>query len=226
MKKLLTITIMALLLMGCGSQNQIKIGNIAALTGYGAEWGTDENRAIELAIEEINAQGGVDGKRLKLISEDSQTDNQAAITAFTKLTEVDDIKFIIGTTWEAGTTAIVPLAAQQDVVLITPSSYKGVQDQNSDNLFSTYPPYGYEVQNLQSYFEENNLKNFIIIHHTEFFSEIMKDIFIQEADKNEWIVKEILAQDLEERDFRTILLRIKNIQNIDAIYAPLESNHV
>ena len=52
----------------------------------------------------------------------------------------------------------------------------------------------------------------------------MKDLFIEEAGKNGWNVVEVFSNGPEDLDFRVILLRIKNLDNVDAIYAPLASN--
>lgn len=221
MTKLAITMLLVLLLFGCkSSEETTSIGVISALTQHGADWGTEEKNAIELAVAEINIAGGIDGKQIKLIVEDSGTDPTKTITAYKKLTEVNGIKFIVGPTWEASTAAIAPLAAKENVLLISPSAYKNIQNQNSSHLFSTYPPYYYEIRGLIPFFEEHNMTRFVIIYHNEYFSELMKNFFVNEAEQNNWTISKTLARDVEDRDYRTSLLQLKNL-NIDAIYAPL-----
>lgn len=225
MKQTLKITIALILmaLFGCAQTEQVvKIGGIFALTGYGASWGSAEQKAVEMAFEEANAQGGINGKRIELVSEDSKTESTQAVTALQKLIG-EGIQFVIGTTWEADSTAIAPIAAENRIVLISPSSYKGIQDQNSEFLFSTYPPYGYEIDAMKQFFEEHKIQKFAIIYNNDFFSQVMKGIFEEEAKKNRWTVAGAFGLETQEADFRTVLLKIKGLQ-VDAIYAPLATD--
>ena len=65
---------MALLLAGCAKQSDaIKVGEYASLTGKDATFGQSSHKGAVMAIEEINAAGGVLGKKLELISEDNQS---------------------------------------------------------------------------------------------------------------------------------------------------------
>ena len=57
----------------------IKIGSLNHVTGIGAPWGDPMQKAIELAVEEINASGGVLGKQIELIAEDDNTDTDMAL---------------------------------------------------------------------------------------------------------------------------------------------------
>ena len=68
-----------------------------SLTGPGETYGTVSNQAKQLAVDEINAAGGVNGRMLELIVEDSKCSAQDAITAYRKLTDVDGVKIILGT---------------------------------------------------------------------------------------------------------------------------------
>ncbi len=225
MKQTLKITtvLMLLALFGCAQTEQaVQIGGIFALTGYGASWGSAEQKAVVMAFEEANAQGGINGKKIELVSEDSKTESTQAVTALQKLIG-EDIQFVIGTTWEADSTAIAPIAAENRIIMISPSSYKGIQDKNSEFLFSTYPPYGYEIDAMKRFFAEHKMQKFVIIYNNEFFSQIMKGLFEEEAAKNGWTVTGAFALETQETDFRTVLLKIKGLQ-VDAIYAPLATD--
>ena len=96
----------------------IKIGHIAPMTGALAAYGTAVNNAIELAISEINASGGVLGKQIELITKDNQADPAETVSAFNALLG-EDVAAVIGAIRSACTSAITGLANDEGVVLIT-----------------------------------------------------------------------------------------------------------
>ena len=63
----------------------IKIGAILPLTGYSASNGKNVNDGLQLAIDEINKRGGVNGSKIELIVEDSKSDPQAAVAGFNRI---------------------------------------------------------------------------------------------------------------------------------------------
>ncbi|MDE2899739.1 MAG: ABC transporter substrate-binding protein, partial [Chloroflexota bacterium] len=85
--------------MACDGDDDDKyrLGVMVSLRGPGETYGTVANQAKQMAVDEINAAGGVNGKMLELVVEDSKCNAQDAITAYNKLTDVDDIKIILGT---------------------------------------------------------------------------------------------------------------------------------
>ncbi len=117
----------------------IKVGVLAILTGPGATWGQSEANGAQLAVDEINAQGGVNGKRLALAVEDSKDDPKTVVSAYRKLRDIDGVQFMLGTTWSTEGLPLVPLAKGDDVVIVSPSL--GVADFNegADNLFNLWP---------------------------------------------------------------------------------------
>ncbi len=198
----------------------IEIGGLFALTGYGAVIGEDERRAVELAIHERNEQGGIQGRQIRLRVEDTQTTPAEAVSGYRSLRN-RGIDIFIGPTWEANTQAIVPLAAQEEVLLVSPSSYLSVYMKNSPTTFATYPPYEYEIHALQGYFAEQGLDTFAIIYNEEFFGTIMKDLFVQTAQEEGWSITGVHASPEADNDFRTQLQRVVST-GAQAIYAPLD----
>lgn len=103
------------------SAKEIPIGAILILSGPGATWGTSSVNGAQMAIDEINSQGGVNGKQLKLIAEDTAGEPKKAIDAYHKLRNIDGTHIILGTTWTREGLPVAPLAAKDDVVMISPS---------------------------------------------------------------------------------------------------------
>src|SRR5574344_598527 len=114
----------AVALCGCGksSSNTIKIGGIFPLSGNVAVYGVECRNGVNLAIDEINAAGGVNGKKIELISEDDEGDAAKSVNAYKKLTTQDGCKLIIGSLTSGCTIAITSLAQANGVVQLAPAA--------------------------------------------------------------------------------------------------------
>lgn len=96
-----------------------RIGVMESQTGAGETYGTVAVQAKQLAVDEINAAGGVNGRPLELVVEDSKCNAQDSITAYRKLTDVDGIKIILGTSCSGAMLGAAPLAEEDGVVLFS-----------------------------------------------------------------------------------------------------------
>ena len=81
-----------------------------SVTGLGETYGTVANQAKQLAADEINAAGGINGCRLELIVEDSKCSAADAVVAYRKLTDVNGVKIILGTSCSSAMLGAAPLA--------------------------------------------------------------------------------------------------------------------
>ena len=102
-----------------GEGNPYRIGVMESLTGTGETYGTVAYRAKIMAMDEINAAGGINGRRLELVVEDSKCSAQDAISAYNKLTDVDGVKIILGTSCSGAMLGVAPLAEADGVVLFS-----------------------------------------------------------------------------------------------------------
>ena len=102
-----------------GEDNPFRIGVMESLTGAGETYGQVANNAKQMAMDEINAAGGIDGRMLELVVEDSKCSAQDAINAYNKLTDVDGMKIILGTSCSGAMLGVAPLAEADGVVLFS-----------------------------------------------------------------------------------------------------------
>ncbi len=100
----------------------IKVGALASLTGDAAAYGEAARNVMQLAADEINTNGGVNGKLIDLIIEDSRCSGQDAVNATQKLISIDKVQVIIGGFCSSESLAIVPIAARAKVALLSPGS--------------------------------------------------------------------------------------------------------
>ena len=104
------------------SDEPFVIGAMDALTGGAESYGNPIQRAKLLAMEEINAAGGINGRMLEIVFEDSKCAAADAITAYNKLTDVDGVKIILGTTCSGSMLGAAPRAEEEGVVLLSASA--------------------------------------------------------------------------------------------------------
>ena len=122
---LAVLMVVAFSVMACGAigdsddDEPYRIGVMESLTGPGETYGTVANQAKQLAVDEINAAGGVNGRMIELVVEDSKCGAQDAITAYNKLTDVDGVKIILGTSCSGAMLGAAPLAESDGVVLFS-----------------------------------------------------------------------------------------------------------
>ena len=121
MKKLLSIALVLVMLVSlcaCNKTNdsEILIGSYLPLTGPSAAGGTAELHGLEMAIEEANAAGGINGRMLKLISYDSAGTSEGATKAATRLIEQDGVKVIAGSHLSSSVLAVSSLTERAQVL--------------------------------------------------------------------------------------------------------------
>jgi branched-chain amino acid transport system substrate-binding protein len=99
----------------------IRLGTLTPLTGSGGNYGPSMLKAMQWVAGEINAAGGVLGRKIELVSEDDQTTPEAGVRAARKLIDLDKVAAIMGTWASAVTTAVAPLCWESKTFLTTVS---------------------------------------------------------------------------------------------------------
>ena len=123
--------------MAMAAEEPFVVGAMDALTGVAESYGNPLHQAKLLAVEEINAAGGINGRMLELIVEDSKCAAQDAITAYNKLTDVDGVKIILGTTCSGSMLGAAPLAEKDGVILFSASATSPDIASAGDYIFRT-----------------------------------------------------------------------------------------
>src|ERR1700748_3777759 len=102
------------------AKEPIMIGYLPALTGPSSSTGIGINRGIELAVQEINAAGGIDGRQLELITRDTQSDPTKAVNGAAELTRGQKVSCVFGPVNSGESLAVVPLLARAHTPQIHP----------------------------------------------------------------------------------------------------------
>ena len=100
----------------------IKVGVYGDLTGQTSSFGQSTKNGIELAVDEINNGGGVNGKKIELVVEDDQGRPEQAKTVVSKLISQDKVQAVLGEVASTNSLAAAPVAQEKKIPMITPSS--------------------------------------------------------------------------------------------------------
>jgi branched-chain amino acid transport system substrate-binding protein len=120
---LTTVVVLGSLLVGCGtSSDTIKVGVNLELTGPVSVYGIPERKGMELALEEINAAGGVLGKDLEFVFYDNEYDTAKAVENAIKFATQDGVVAMLGPATSAPSLAVGPIAKEYEIVNFTPSA--------------------------------------------------------------------------------------------------------
>ena len=237
MKKVLGMLMGAtLLLSACGTpgggtaQNNkstkdadtVKIGLNLELSGAAAGYGNQEKEGAELAVKEINDAGGINGKKIELVTKDNKSDTAEASTIATSLTTSDNVVGMIGPATSGATKAASPNATKAKVPIITPSatddSITVANGKVQEFIFRTCFQDSFQGVILANY-ASNNLKadKAVIIgdvssDYAKGLSKSFKDTF-----KGDIVADEKF--NAKDKDFKAILTKIKD-KDFDFIYLP------
>ncbi len=134
--RLLAATAVLLLFGSCAKQSEtIKIGEYGSLTGKEATFGQSSHKGIIMALEEINAAGGVLGKQLELLAEDNQTRPGESATVAKKLLTRDKVVALLGEVSSGRSLEAAPIAQASKIPMIAPAATNPRVTEVGDYIF-------------------------------------------------------------------------------------------
>ena len=236
MKKFISVMLVAAMavtaLTGCGSNSgssskkdadKYYIGGIGPTTGATAIYGTAVKNGAQIAVDEINAAGGINGKQIEYRFEDDQNDAEKAVNAYNTLKDWG-MQMLVGTTTTAPCIAVAGKTASDNVFQITPSaSSPDVLSSGNGNVFQvcfTDPNQG--IASAQ-YIAENKLatKIGIIYDSSDVYSSGIEEKFEAEAKKQGLnIVSKAAFTADSKTDFGTQLQKAKDA-GADLLFLPI-----
>lgn len=131
-------------------KSPIKIGFSGQLSGLNSPMGIAVKDGIVLALEEINNQGGIRGRKLELIIKDDKNEPERVLMVDAELIE-EGVCTIIGHITSAMTEAALPQVNDKQMLLLSPTTSSLKVLENDDNLISIHPPNIYEQEALAQY---------------------------------------------------------------------------
>ncbi|NOS72672.1 MAG: ABC transporter substrate-binding protein [Verrucomicrobia bacterium] len=220
---ILVVTTGLLFTSSCSKEggDTIKVGEFASLTGKEATFGQSSHEGTLLAIEEINAAGGVLGKKLQLLTEDTQSKSGESATVVNKLVSRDGAVAILGEVASTRSLEAAPICQQSKIPMISPSSTNPKVTETGDFIFRVCfidPFQGTVMANFAS----KSLKAGKVAVFTDVKSDYSKGLakfFKEQFVKNGGQIVAELDFNGGDKDFKAQLTAIK-AANPDAVFVP------
>ena len=199
--------------------DSVKVGIVLPLTGDYAKFGEIEKKSFELALDEINASGGINGKQLELVMEDDTGRPDVGRSAVEKLIAKDKVVMIGGGYSNSVTYAVAGVCQQNKMpFLVNTGSADKITTSDWDYIFRLNPPVSHYADALTTLLAEKiKPKTVAIVHENSFFGTKGAKSFSKFCEKAGY--KVVLTQGYEHGgiDFKPVLIRIKQL-NPDIVY--------
>lgn len=227
--------VMALSLAGCSggsmddsssssakaSGDSITIGTVTTNSGTAAAYGEAEVKGFELAVSEINAKGGINGKKVKLESMDDKGDATEASNAYNKLAGDNNVLAVAGPTISATTAAVAPLADQSKLVTIAPAATSD-SIETGNYLFRTCFKDSYQGEVAARFAAENlKVKKVTVLYGTgDPYSSGVGEAFAKAAEKlGLEVVDKESSSSADDTEYSAQLQKIQ-ASGAELLYAP------
>ena len=213
---------------GCGSKESgdtIKVGANFELTGNVANYGNATIEGLQLAIEEANEAGGINGKKIELVSVDDKSEAAESINAATKLISDDDVKIIVGPATTGLVLAETQTATDAKVPIIAPCATSPEATVENGKV----KPYVFrscfidpQQGEVMATFAAKDLKAktaVIYVDNSSDYSKSLAKVFREkfEAAGGKVVMEEAFLQ--KDQDFKATLTKLKTA-NADVMFVP------
>ncbi len=188
----------------------IKIGQVIPITGEAAESGKYHRQGAEIAVEKINAAGGIKGRKLVLVHEDDQTTNPGAVSALQKLLEDKEIPMILSSIRSTQVQAMLPTINEAKIPVAIGGTNYGLTHSGSEWVFRFRPHDGMSAKVIAKFIiEELKQKKVAIVHGSDAFGNGGRDMLTPAVKALGGQVVFTQGYNNQEKDFTAIIQGLK-----------------
>ena len=193
--------------LGAAAAETIRFGAILPLTGPGGLIGTQQQKGIQFALDQINAKGGVRGNKIEVVFEDNQAKPDQSVLSFNKLVDLQHLP-VIFTAYSGPSLAMAPLATRKKVLLINAGAQADALANASPFLINTLPTIGDEIAVLSKWLVKSGQTRAAILFENSAAGISGRDNYIKHftAAGGTILVQE--STQFGQTDFRPALLKI------------------
>ncbi|MFJ7953028.1 ABC transporter substrate-binding protein [Lysinibacillus sp. NPDC096418] len=202
------------------SSDPIKIAGIFSASGGAAALGESEMQTLKMVVEQKNAEGGINGQQIELVTYDDKSDQNEAILAMKKALTQDKVSIVIGGTISGNSLAMLPLAEQNKVPYISVAASKqihvGEDGKAREWVFKMPQDDQQAVERILQYLKDKDLTKVAWLNVANSYGTGGHDEFVKNAPK--YGVESVLEDEFEAKvtDAKPLLTRVKKA-NPDAI---------
>jgi branched-chain amino acid transport system substrate-binding protein len=169
-------------LLASGCSKDVKVGAVISETGSLSTYGEEVRNGIDLALEEINAAGGVGGGTIAVVYRDDATNEDRGRQVTEELISQESVRIIIGAISSPVTLAIAPICEQKRVVLLSPSSSAPKISEAGDYIYRNYPSDIVEGTSMAKFAKDLGLERVVIFALDNEFGEGLAHVFTQQYE--------------------------------------------
>lgn len=204
------------------SGDSIKVGFINSLSGTMAISETTVKESLEMAAEEINVAGGVNGKQLEVVSEDGQSEPAIFAERSQKLIQQDCVAAVFGGWTSASRKSMLPVFESNNSLLFYPVQYEGME--SSPNIFYSGATTNQQITPALDYLKnEKGVKKLFLVGSDYVFPRTANGIIEQYAAANGIEIVGTEYTPLGSTNFTTIVNRVKE-SGADAVFNTLNGD--
>ncbi|MCX5769232.1 MAG: penicillin-binding protein activator [Candidatus Hydrogenedentes bacterium] len=212
--------ILAVVLAGCGKGNQdtVRIGVSLPLTGDAAVWGKSQQDGYELACEQINAKGGINGKKIQLVYGDDTGLPKDGVSVLRKLIDVDRIEVLTGVANSSVALAFIPIIDKEKILFMSSGASSPKLTGASKYFFRTWPSDIAEALAMAKYaYGEMKIRTVAVLYINNDYGIGLLEPFKKTYESLGGKVLSAESFEQNATDFRAQLTKLQAL-NADAIY--------
>ncbi|MGV9714763.1 urea ABC transporter substrate-binding protein [Rhodococcus pyridinivorans] len=203
------------------SGDTIKVGSLNSLSGTMAISEVTVRDSIALAVEEINADGGVLGKQIEIVSEDGASEPTVFAEKAEKLIGSDCVAAVFGGWTSSSRKAMLPVFEDRNALLYYPVQYEGLE--SSSNIFYTGATTNQQIVPALDYLKEQGVKSLYLVGSDYVFPQTANRIIKAYAEANGIEIKGEDYTPLGSTDFSTIVNKVRTA-DADAVFNTLNGD--
>jgi branched-chain amino acid transport system substrate-binding protein len=200
---------------GGSSTGDIVIGEYASMTGDTATFGISSDEGIRLALDEINAKGGVLGRKVQVITEDDQSKADEARTAAEKLISRDHVVALLGEISSSKSIAAAPAAQNAKIPMLSPGSTNPKVTEMGDYIFRACFIDSFQGEAMARFaLDDLKLKKFAFLYavNSDYSTGLRDYVKATLQKRGAQIVAEQSYTESKDKDFKAQLTSIKNAE--------------
>lgn len=186
----------------------VNVGSVTPLTGKLSAYGEGFQKAMLLALDEVNASGGINGKPMKILFEDNQSTARDSVSAMQKLITIDHVPVIFGPAASSNFLAVCPVAEQNKTILIAAESAAAEITHCGRYVFRVFPSDSLQGIGAADLTKSLGYPEVVLTYVTNDWGVGLADVFKKEYLKRGGKIIDTVPHQEGKTDYRSELLRI------------------
>ncbi len=196
-------------LSGLCLAGEVSVGAVTPLTGKLAVYGEGFQQAMLLAAEEVNAAGGINGKKMKIVFEDNNSSSKGSVSAIRKLITVDKLPVIFGPAASSNFLAVCPIAQKNKRILLGAESAAAAISKCGSYVFRVFPSDLLQGKGVAELTDSLGYREVVLTYVNNDWGVGLAEVFKAEFTRGGGKILDEIAHDEGKTDYRSEILRIR-----------------